>query len=107
MPTSFAIGRRDTMASRALLHVKRRRASHGAGQNSKDAPNFTICLEEDLKEEARVTSISRAFIRRFVEHHIEKGTVDFQPAVVVDKTQLPELVHKGVDPSPRGAHHFC
>ena len=31
-----------------------------------------------------------------VEHYIEKGTVDFQPAVVINKTQLPELIHKKV-----------
>jgi hypothetical protein len=35
--------------------------------------------------------------------------MDFQPAVVavIDKAQLPELIHEMTDPRPGGANHLC
>jgi len=28
-------------------------------------------------------------------------------AIVIDKTELPELIHEMTDPRPGGAHHLC
>jgi hypothetical protein len=57
-----------------------------------------LLSSEDLNEEKVITtpltSISLAFARRVVEDNIEKRTVDFQPTVVMNETQLPESVHR-------------
>ena len=47
--------------------------------------------------------------RLFVQDHAEEATMDRQPAggaVVIDKTQLLEVVHEMTDPRPGGAHHL-
>jgi hypothetical protein len=41
-----------------------------------------------------------------VEDDAEEGTVHGQAAVVLDKAQLPELVHEVTDSGPRGADHL-
>lgn len=47
--------------------------------------------------------------RLVVQDHAEKATLNRQPAVVavVDKAQVPELIHEMADPRARGAHHLC
>ena len=44
-----------------------------------------------------------------VQDHAQEATVDRQPVVigVIDKAQLPELVHEMTDPRPGCADHFC
>ena len=44
-----------------------------------------------------------------VQDHAEEATVDCQPAAVavIDKAQLPELIHELTDPRPGGADHLC
>ena len=37
-------------------------------------------------------------LKLVVKNHIKKGTVDLQPAVVMDETQLPEPVHEKIHP---------
>ena len=39
-----------------------------------------------------------------VKHYIEQGTVYLQLSVVVDETELPELIHEKVDAAARGPH---
>jgi hypothetical protein len=41
-----------------------------------------------------------------VQNDIEQGTVDFEPAVVVNETQLPEPVHEKADSRTSSADHF-
>ncbi len=41
-----------------------------------------------------------------VQGHVNEGIVNFQSAVVVNKAQLPELIHKLIDVRPRRAHHL-
>jgi hypothetical protein len=40
-----------------------------------------------------------------VEDYIQEGIVHTQCAVILDKAQLSELVHKEIDPGPRRADH--
>ena len=37
---------------------------------------------------------------------VEKGAVDSQSTVVLNKAELPELVHKGTDPASRRSNHL-
>ena len=37
---------------------------------------------------------------------VEKGAVDVQVTVVLNKAQLPKLIEKETDARPRGADHF-
>src|SRR5271166_3845972 len=41
-----------------------------------------------------------------VEHYVEQRTLNFQPTVVFNKTQLPKPIHKKVNSSPRRPDHF-
>ena len=41
-----------------------------------------------------------------MEDDREEGTVDVQPAVVVDDPKLAELIHEETDSGPRGADHL-
>jgi len=41
-----------------------------------------------------------------VQDNAEKGIVDFDFAVVFDKTEFPEFVHEKIDTGPRRADHF-
>ena len=38
--------------------------------------------------------------RLVVQDHAEESTMDRQPAVVIDKAKLPELLHEMTDPRP-------
>ena len=40
-----------------------------------------------------------------MKHDVEEGTVHPQCAVVVDKAELPEFVHKEIDARPRRPDH--
>ena len=44
-----------------------------------------------------------------VQNHAEQATVDRQPIAiaVIDKAQLPELIHEMTDPRPGCANHLC
>jgi hypothetical protein len=44
-----------------------------------------------------------------VQNNAEEATLNCQPAVVavVDKAQVPELVHEMADPRAGGTHHLC
>jgi hypothetical protein len=44
-----------------------------------------------------------------VQNHAEEAAMDCQPAAVavVDKAQLPELIHEMADARPSGADHLC
>src|SRR4030081_1675627 len=42
-----------------------------------------------------------------VKNDIQKGTVDLQPTVVVDETQLPEAVQEEIHSGAGGADHLC
>jgi len=42
--------------------------------------------------------ITRALVMLVVENNIEKRTVDYQPTVVMNETQLSEFVHEEIDP---------
>ena len=44
-----------------------------------------------------------------VQDHAKETTMDCQPAAVavIDKAQLPELIHEMTDPRPGGADHLC
>jgi hypothetical protein len=44
-----------------------------------------------------------------VQDHAEEATMDRQPVViaVIDKAQLPELIHEMTDPRPGCADHLC
>ena len=44
-----------------------------------------------------------------VQNHTKQATVDRQPIViaVIDKAQLPELIHEMTDPRPGCADHLC
>jgi len=41
-----------------------------------------------------------------VQHHTQERSIDLQPAVVFDETELPELVHEKIDPRTRRTHHL-
>src|SRR3984893_8353178 len=41
-----------------------------------------------------------------VENYVQQGTVDFNAAVVVNKTQFPEFVHEKTHARSRRADHF-
>ena len=41
-----------------------------------------------------------------MEDDTEEGTVDVQPAVVVEEPQFAELIHEETDAGPRGADHL-
>ena len=41
-----------------------------------------------------------------VENYVQQGTVDFNAAVVFNKTQFPEFVHEKTDARSRRADHF-
>ena len=41
-----------------------------------------------------------------MQDHIEQGTVHAQPAVVLNKAELPKLIEKETDARTRGADHF-
>ena len=41
-----------------------------------------------------------------VQHDAQERTVDFNPSVVFDETQFPELVHEKIDPRARCADHL-
>ena len=41
-----------------------------------------------------------------VQNYIEQRAMDFQPAIVVNKAQLPEPVHEKADSRAGGAHHL-
>ena len=46
--------------------------------------------------------------RLVVQDHAEEATMDRQPAaVIIDKAELPELIHEMTDPRPGGTHHLC
>ena len=42
----------------------------------------------------------------FVQDNAQKGIVDADLAVVLDKAQFPEFIHEKIDPRPRCANHF-
>ena len=42
-------------------------------------------------------SVSRAVARRVVQNYIEQRTVNFQLAVILDETELPESIHEEAD----------
>jgi hypothetical protein len=41
-----------------------------------------------------------------VKDDTQEGTVDFQPLVVFNEAEGPELIHKMIDPRPRCANHL-
>ena len=41
-----------------------------------------------------------------VQYHAEEGTVDLEPAVVLDEAQFSEFVHEEIDPRPRCPNHL-
>jgi len=41
-----------------------------------------------------------------VENHVQQGTVDFNVAVVINKTQFPKFVHKKTHAGSRRADHL-
>ena len=41
-----------------------------------------------------------------VQHDAQERSIDLNAAVVLDETQLPEFVHKQIDPSTRCADHL-
>jgi len=45
-------------------------------------------------------------LRLIVQNHVQQGTVDFNVAVVIDKAQLPKLVHEKTDARSRRADHL-
>ena len=69
------------------------------------------CLSSgDLNEERYKPStknISRGEGGLFEKDDVQKRTVNLKSAVVVNETQLPELVHEGVDPRTSCADHLC
>jgi len=42
-----------------------------------------------------------------VEHDVEQRTVNFQAAVILNKAELSEPIHKEVNSRSGGADHFC
>jgi len=55
---------------------------------------------------ANYPSQARTASRLVVQHDAQKGSIDFNSAVVSDKTQLLELVHEQIDSRARCADHF-
>jgi hypothetical protein len=49
---------------------------------------------------------SWANLRLFVQQHIQQRSADPDVAVVLDKSELPKLVHEEIDVSAAGADHF-
>jgi hypothetical protein len=45
-------------------------------------------------------------VRLIVEDHVQQGTVDFNVAVVINKTQFPEFVHEKAHARSRRADHL-
>jgi hypothetical protein len=45
-------------------------------------------------------------LRLIVENHVQQGTVDFDAAVVVNKTQFTKFVHEKTHARSRRADHF-
>ena len=43
-----------------------------------------------------------------MQEDVEERTMNVQAStpIVIDKAQLPELVHEGIDPRPSGADHL-
>jgi hypothetical protein len=46
-------------------------------------------------------------LRLIVKNHIQQGTLDFNMAVVINKTQFPKYVHEKTHTRSRRADHFC
>src|SRR5690348_3406985 len=69
-----------------------------------------LLSSEDLKEgEGRIRpvfTLSRPEVSRVVQNNIEQRSVDFQLAVVFDKTELSESVHEEADAGTSCADHF-
>ena len=42
-----------------------------------------------------------------VEDNIQKRTMDLEVTIIIDVTQLSELVHEQIDLGTRGSDHFC
>jgi hypothetical protein len=45
-------------------------------------------------------------LRLIVENHVQQGTVDFNVAVVINKTQFPKFVHEETHAGSRRANHL-
>ena len=41
-----------------------------------------------------------------MENNAQEGSVDVQPAVVMNEAQLSEFIHEKIDPGARGPNHF-
>src|ERR1700691_2599031 len=41
-----------------------------------------------------------------VQTHTQKRSINLQPAVILNKSQFPELIHKKIHPRTRSPHHL-
>jgi hypothetical protein len=107
---------------RAKIFPSVRQFSHkihnGLGKNGLADPNCTVLIIDAGRLQAYGSSRSvllRCWIlcrtrfagrKLIVENNTEKRAVDFQPAVVVNKSQFPESVHEKTHSRPGRADHF-
>src|SRR5258708_4690780 len=57
----------------------------------------------------RISSATLSWTQLFesvVQHDAQERSIDFNSAVVLDETQLPEFVHEQIDACARGADHL-
>ena len=79
---------------------------------SKAVPHAPLFIEPAIHSGKTVYRLytpvvfTHALVRLVVNNNIEKGTVDYQPSVVMNETQLLEFVHEEVDPRPSCTYHF-
>ena len=103
LPHQILLGAWSTLFYNLGQFACQSRTAHTSGQNC------SFQLMRGNYGMGRVVAAEGLTARLFVQDHAEEATMDLQPSggpVVIDKTQLPELVHEMTDPRPGGAHHL-
>ena len=94
----------------------------GGDNAAKNTPSFVALIDSlpdpaSLCRAARLLALFLRVARRsgqqlsfnlwlIAENYVQQGTVDFNAAVVVNKTQFPEFVHEETHARSRRADHF-
>jgi hypothetical protein len=102
---SIEFAHRDTMATMGVKKAAKQSAKATLAEVTKEMEKPRVASSA-RKHSHAFDSVSRFSVRRVVENNVEKGTVDLQPPIIVNKTQLPESVHKKTDSRTSSTHHL-